>query len=478
MSRPPVSVEHLTLTDRRGDSPVLDNVSMTLHAGTVTALTGGSGCGKTTLMKALLGWLPRTIHHTTGTIHVAGREVLRLKPEVLQRFRRTEVSYVGQDPGSALNPVMPVHTILREGAADPDSIARALTRVGLPQALLPRRPGELSGGQQRRVALARALLRRTPLLIVDEPFAGLDPHARRTVADLLRVLAHEEGVTVLVSGHDLVTLDALADHRIQLGQRTIVLPEADEPLHATYPGPSRLVAQALELRRAGRTVLAGVDLTASPGHVTAVLGESGAGKTTLARILTGLEPTATGSLFVRDREIHVAGRRRDKQTRARIQLVPQNPLSTLNPQRTVGTILERPLVRRGIRSRAARIAAVRAALDAVELPQDLIDRRPDELSGGQRQRVSIARALAFEPDILICDEPTSALDAATAETIMALIVETAARDDIAAIVISHDHELLTRYCTAGIVIHEGALLATGPVPELRAHLGSTASRLL
>ncbi|MFE3054377.1 ABC transporter ATP-binding protein [Nocardia sp. NPDC059239] len=462
MSHPSVNVEELTLLDRRNRLPILHAVSMTLHAGTVTGLTGGSGSGKTTLMRALLGALPATTCHTAGSIHVAGHEVLRLDPGSLRRFRRAEVSFVGQDPGSALNPAMQVQTILTEATADSDSIQQALSQVGLPKALLLRRRDELSGGQQRRVALARALLRRTPILIVDEPFAGLDVHARRIVADLLRELARDDGRTVLVSGHDHATLDALADQRIHLGTHQGAVSKAIGTTRGTDVGRSRFTATGIGLRRAGRTVLKDVAIDAPFGSVTAIFGESGAGKTTLARILTGLEPAATGQLLLRDHEIPVAGHRRDKRTRARIQLVPQNPLSALNPQRTVGQILDRPLVRRGIQDRAA---AIRTALEAVELRPEFADRRPHELSGGQRQRVSIARALAFDPDVLICDEATSALDPATAESIMTLLDQAAVRDDIAVIVIGHDLDLLTRHCTAGIVIHEGALLTAGPVPE-------------
>ncbi|MGW4122470.1 ATP-binding cassette domain-containing protein [Nocardia sp. NPDC004711] len=292
------------------------------------------------------------------------------------------------------------------------------------------------------------------------------------MAGLLHELARDDGRTVLVSGHDHATLDALADQRIHLGTHPRAVSKAAGATRKTDVGRSCFTATGIGLRRAGRTVLKDVAIDAPFGDVTAIFGESGAGKTTLARILSGLEPAATGQLLLRDHEIPVAGHRRDKRTRTRVQLVPQNPLSALNPQRTVGQILDRPLVRRGIQDHATRAAAIRTALEAVDLRPEFADRRPHELSGGQRQRVSIARALAFDPDVLICDEATSALDPATADAIMTLLGATAARDDIAVIVIGHDLDLLTRHCTAGIVIHEGALLAAGPVPELLADPGS------
>ncbi|GAB2551089.1 ABC transporter ATP-binding protein [Nocardia heshunensis] len=469
MSETPVVLDDLTLTDRRTGTPIIDGLSMSLATGTVTALTGGSGSGKTTVMKAMLGWLPDTIGHDGGTLRVAGQQVLGLDAESVRALRRNQICFAGQDPGSALNPTQRVRTLLGEagpgGKAGPgtEAVERALARVGLAPALLNRRPAQLSGGQQRRVALARALLRDTPILIIDEPFAGLDTRARATVSELLRELA-EQGKTVLVSGHDLDTLHALADHHVHLGPRMRTMAAAAGAVEAPST-PNLLTASGIGLDRGGRTVLSGVDFAAPARCLTAVLGESGAGKTTLARILAGLEPTATGCMALHEHTVPLAGRRRDKLTRARIQLVPQNPLSTLNPCRTIAQILERPLARSGIR-RQDRVAAVADALTAVDLDPGLRARRPHELSGGQRQRVAIARALAYRPDVLICDEVTSALDPATAETVMALLARIAADSGIAVIAIGHDLALLGRHCGHGILVHEGIRVATGPVHEL------------
>ncbi|MFE3189827.1 ABC transporter ATP-binding protein [Nocardia sp. NPDC059240] len=463
MSEPPVVLDDLALTDRRTGTPIIDGLSMSLATGTVTALTGGSGSGKTTVMKAMLGWLPDTIGHDRGTLRVASQQVLGLDAADVRALRRNQICFAGQDPGSALNPTQRVRTLLGEAGPDGKSVERVLTRVGLAPALLHRRPAQLSGGQQRRVALARALLRDTPILIIDEPFAGLDTRSRATVSELLRELA-QQGKTILVSGHDLTTLYALTDKHVHLGPRRQATAAVTHTVDESS-SPNLLTASEIGLDRGGRTVLSGVGLAAPGGCLTAVLGESGAGKTTLARILAGLEPTATGSMTLHERPVPLPGRRRDQHTRARIQLVPQNPLSTLNPCRSIGQILERPLTRTGIR-RPDRAAAVTAALHAVELDPGLRARRPHELSGGQRQRVAIARALAYRPDVLICDEVTSALDPVTAETVMALLARIAADSAIAVIVIGHDLELLGRHCRHGILIHEGIRVAAGSVPEL------------
>ncbi|MEU1205307.1 ATP-binding cassette domain-containing protein [Nocardia sp. NPDC005825] len=472
MSTQPVVVEHLTLIDERTGTAVLDDFSATLPAATITGLTGVSGSGKTTLMKALTGWLPSSISRASGSIRVDGAPVFELGSRELRTLRRTRLTFVGQDPGSALNPTMRVRALLAEFAADTTAIHDALARVGLSPELSDRRPTQLSGGQQRRVALARALLRDTMIVVIDEPFAGLDAHARRTVAGLLREIAHEGGKTVLVSGHDLLALESLADQTIHLGGARFTAPATQHRLLPTPPVDSNLLsARGIGVQRSGRSLISDIDLTAPAGRITAILGESGAGKTTLARALAGLEPTTTGTLAVRGRTVSLNGRRRGGAAYTRIQLVPQNPLSTLNPQRTIEQILERPLSRNGVRNRARRAAAVTAALEAVDLSPRLRTRRSPELSGGQRQRVSIARALAGEPDVLICDEVTSALDSATADNVMNLLATVAADTGIAVLAISHDLALLARHCAAGIVVHEGTVAAAGPMPALLGHLG-------
>ncbi|MFJ9367112.1 ABC transporter ATP-binding protein [Nocardia sp. NPDC101769] len=473
MSTELVAVRDLTLIDTRTGTPVLDHVLLTMAAGSVTALTGASGSGKTTLMKAILGWLPPTVRHSSGSLNVAGHDVLTLDPTALRRLRNTRLAFVGQDPGSALNPTMRVSTLLREAARTDGEARRALTRVGLPQDISTQRPSDLSGGQQRRVALARALLRGARIVLVDEPFAGLDATARQEVADALRDLAERDQAAVLVSGHDLVSLDALADERLHLGDRpdsasvgsqSSVL-EIEETT-TEHNHRSGLVATGLGVIRDGRVLLSGAEIAARPGTVTAVLGESGAGKTTLARILAGLESRATGTLHLDGEAVAISVRKRSRASALDVQLIPQNPLSTLNPQRTVGQILERPLHRRAVRTRSARSALVKAALDSVELSDTLIDRRPHELSGGQRQRVAIARALASRPRVLIGDEVTSALDPETAEHVMTLLTMVAAREHIALIVIGHDLDLLSRHCHQGILVHEGTVRAHGALPFL------------
>ncbi|MHA4852681.1 ABC transporter ATP-binding protein [Rhodococcus sp. MSC1_016] len=462
MTDPAVVAEHLTITAAGTATPLLQDGSITLRPGTVTAITGESGSGKTTLLQAIVGYLPPGARRESGSLRVLGHDVLTLEPEPLRRLRRAHLAFVGQDPGSALNPTMRVSALLREVAAtrDPDEPARVLERVQLPASVLHRRPGALSGGQQRRVALARALIRGVDVLLVDEPFAGLDGRVRHGVADVLRRLA-DTGVAVAVSGHDTTILHELADHTVHLGVPVTTRVHTTATTAETPRGSAVLSASGLGLVRGGRTVLAGVNLSVHPGEATAVLGESGAGKTTLARVLAGLEPAATGTMRLHDAPLRLPIARRPRSLRGRIQLIPQNPLSTLNPAHTVGHTLARPLRRRGVRGRAHLDSTVTALLATVGLTGAFTTRYPSELSGGQRQRISIARALAAEPDVLICDEVTSALDAATAQSVMDVLRGTMHERHTSLIVITHDLELAARYCRDVLVIDDGRVVESG-----------------
>ncbi|WP_067653083.1 ABC transporter ATP-binding protein [Nocardia harenae] len=437
-----------------------------MEPGTVTALTGPSGSGKTTLMRLLLGQRPpgATVE---GALTVAGHDVLALDPAALRRFRRTAVAYVAQDPGSALNPLLRVRTLLAEVAADRASIPETLRLVGLDETFLSRRSGTLSGGQQRRVALARALVRRTGVLVLDEPFAGLHGALRTEIAALVQRIARERGVAVLLSGHDTATVHGIADQVIELGSAPAVstaVPPDEGPT-----GDIVLRATGLTARADGVQILTDVDLELAAGSALAVVGASGAGKTTLARVLAGLHTDAGGTL-----ELH--GERTPLGPRG-IQLVTQNPRSALNPRRTVAQTIGRPLRRVARVPRADLPRRITDLLTAVDLPADLAPRRPHELSGGQRQRVALARALAAEPAVLICDEITTALDHATATAVLTLLAHLRTRGTTL-LVISHDIPLVATFCPYTLVLDQGKVVEYGRTRDLRTAPQTAATRAL
>ncbi|MFC5183672.1 ABC transporter ATP-binding protein [Actinomadura harenae] len=485
---------------RLPEGPVLlPATTARIHAGRITALTGASGSGKTTLLRALVGDLPPGAA-ATGTIEVLGRTPHLLPAGELRRLRRTAVAYVGQDPGSALNPRMTARRLVAELATDPSrgQTLRLLAECSLPadSGIADRRPTALSGGQQRRVALARALARDPEILLLDEPTAGLDATARDDIARLLRHLATGRNLAVVIATHDPHLVETCADHTIDLtrtrtrADRGVPTPRAasDRPTPA-YTRPTKvdvrpgtvdtsgppagdgLAALGIDAFFQGRhrrrhPALSGVAFHAAPGSATAITGPSGSGKTTLLRVLAGLHPAHTGHLTLDGRPLAAHVRRRTREQQRRIQLVPQNPMAALNPRHTVAQQLTRPLRLHTDLPRSARADRIAELLDQVGLPAGHASRRPGELSGGQRQRVSIARALAAGPDILLCDEVTSALDTDTAADIMDLLTHLRAEHRTALVVVSHDHHLAARHTDTVHILGSGHITNTGPTASL------------
>lgn len=474
-----VEVRDLTVAAPGGNN-ILNRLDLTAETGGIVALVGPSGTGKTTLLRILTGALPDGFTRQRGTVRVLERAVLDLAPPALRQLRATAISYVGQDPASRLNPRMRVRQLLTEVATEhgTDACRRILAEVHLPatEDLLKRRPDELSGGQARRVALARALISRPRLLLLDEPTAGLDHALRDNIAQLLRDLATTRGMTVVVACHDLNLAGQIADTIVELAGP----PAAGAGAAPASPRPARLsrwdttpsapgspTPKPLLLRVGDLWASAGehrilhhADLDVPAGAAVAVTGASGAGKTTLARVVAGLHHQAGGTVAFDGQPLHLRVARRTREQRRRIQLVPQDPLGSLNPTRTVAQTLARPL---RLHRRAPRhdiMHRVTGLLDQVNLAPSLADRYPHELSGGQRQRVAIARALATEPDLLICDEITSALDPDTAESLLRLLSRLRGHRGLGVLLISHDVELVARHCDTVAVMVDGRLTGT------------------
>ncbi|MFF0091566.1 ABC transporter ATP-binding protein [Streptomyces canus] len=458
---------------------LLDRADLELAPGRVTAVVGPSGCGKTTLLRAVAGALPPGTERTAGTVTVLGQDPLSLPAPALRTLRRHRLAYVGQDPGSGLNPRMSVRRLIAEVAVDGsrEAIHAQLAEVRLPVdgGLPDRRIGGLSGGQQRRVALARALARRPAVLLLDEPTAGLDPALRDEIADLLRHLAENHRIAIALSCHDADLIARLADDVVDLtGPR----PKAAAPGPRATDGPARTPSDAPPVLTAsgvhaahshrGRRVpvLHGVDLTIAAGSSLGVVGASGSGKTTLLRALVGLHRPTAGAVVLDGARLAPVAHRRSREQRRRLQLVPQDPLGTLNPSRTVGAALHRPLLLHRRTGRAEAPARVLELLGQVGLPAAAADRYPHELSGGQRQRVAIARALAADPDVLFCDEVTSALDADTAVAVMDLLTELRDRRGLSLVLVSHDLSLVADRTDSLVVMSEGQVVESGPTARL------------
>ncbi|MDX2602623.1 ATP-binding cassette domain-containing protein [Streptomyces caniscabiei] len=492
---------------------VLHDAALTLRPGQLLALTGPSGSGKTTLLRALTGLLPPGTTRTAGRVEVFGQDVFALSERELRALRRERLAYVGQDPGSGLNPRMRVRSLLRELSGDrtPEAVRALLAEVRLPDddgRLAARRPAALSGGQQRRVTLARALARRPRILLLDEPAAGLHPELRDDIGELLLHLAREHQLAIALSCHDRELVERIADEVVDLTApyprplrgagncatsphepapaRTTELPELSGARGSKGHSPWRtgrvgaagatpstapvLAVDDLRVtfarRRSAAPALDGVALRVAPGAATGIVGASGSGKTTLVRAVVGLQPITAGTISLDGVPLSTGLRGRSREERRRIQLVTQNPLGALNPSRTVGAAIGRPM-RLHRRCPTGEVPArVTDLLEQVGLLPSYADRYPHELSGGQRQRVAIARALAADPDVLICDEVTSALDSTTAEAIMDLLVRLREERGTALVLISHDLPLIADRTDTVTVLDAGRAVESGRTADI------------
>ncbi|AFM06985.1 ABC transporter ATP-binding protein [Corynebacterium pseudotuberculosis] len=456
-----------------GAIELVPTTAVQAQAGSITALIGPSGCGKTTLLLALIGEVPAG-STVTGKLSVCGVDPISLSAAELARFRREQVAFVGQDPGAELPPLMTVHTMLTELAPTAD-VPGLLHSVGLTVDTAAKRLHQLSGGQQRRVALARALSRNPRVIALDEPFAGLDPVTAKTIASLLRSVA-DSGVAIIITGHRLGVFPDLLDAHVCVGdtdadnaelaadqgrkpQATLGTQGAaadNEPLGEE----TALCMQASGLSYAtdeGTPLFSDLSFAVVPGRILAIMGASGSGKSTLLRCLAGSNLQGVGVV-----ECHGARREASMpwpRTHAKkLQIIPQDPASTLNPKMRVIDAVARAvrdahtqkrwLKKIGKRRTIGRQEAVRQALELLErvgISKELAYRLPSRLSGGQRQRVAIARALATQPIVLLCDEITSALDPESAARVMAVLHDLC-RSGIGVIFVTHDQELVEEHC--------------------------------
>ncbi|MEU7563423.1 ABC transporter ATP-binding protein [Streptomyces eurythermus] len=490
-------VEVTDLTVEFGALRAVDGLSFSLAEGAALALVGESGSGKSTVAGALLGLHRGTGARVGGSVRVAGTDVQAASDEELRRLRGAKAAMVFQDPLSSLDPyyaigdqiaeVYRVHARVTRRAARARAV-EVLDRVGIPDA--PRRarsrPHEFSGGMRQRALIAMALAGEPDLLIADEPTTALDVTVQAQILDLVHALRTETGMGLLLVTHDVGVAAESADdilvmrhgRAVERGPVGAVLAAPAEPYtrelldavprvdarRTASPATGEVVLEATGVRREfgrGRRAFAAVDdvsVTVRRGETLGVVGESGSGKTTLGRMLVGLlEPTAG--------EIRYEGRPHTGVNPA-VQMVFQDPVSSLNPRRSVGESIADPLRARGERDEERVRGRVSDLLERVGLDRAHYDRYPHEFSGGQRQRVGIARALAAEPRVLVCDEPVSALDVTTQAQVVALLGELQRELGLALVFIAHDLAVVRQVSDRVAVMRRGRLVEYGPADEV------------
>ena len=509
MTTPLLSVESVSVAYRENDTTarVTHEVSFTIAPGEVVALVGESGSGKTTTAQAVIGLLPENGHIETGAIRLNGEDISRWSGKRLDAIRGSQISLIPQDPTSSLNPVKTIGAqvgeILRiHGERDNKAIAarvvELLARVGLsdPELRAKQYPHELSGGMKQRVLIAIAIALRPQLIIADEPTSALDVTVQRRILDLIDDLRYENGTAALLVTHDLGVAADRADRivvlqggRIQETGETAALLAAPRSPYAqrlladapslsanTFRAPPAAGSDAVVVdslvhefvtdgRKAFRAV-DGVSFTVRTGTTHAIVGESGSGKTTTVRDIVGFGRPSAGAIRIEGTDIASLKGEALRKFRQTIQLVYQNPFSSLDPRQTVFSIVEEPLINFGEKNAAVRREKVNALLERVGLPEALRARRPRALSGGQRQRVAIARALILDPKVLALDEAVSALDVTVQAQILKLLDELQRERGLTYLFVSHDLAVVRQISDTVSVLHNGRQVEAGRVEDV------------
>jgi peptide/nickel transport system ATP-binding protein len=491
-----VEVENLSVTfGAAGGHAVVRGVSLTIAAGECVAMVGESGSGKSVIARSLLGLAGSNATVTADRMMITGRDVTPFGVNDWRAVRGSQVGLVLQDALVSLDPLRRIGTEIAEavrlsgGHPDiADRVVELLTDVGVPEpeARRTQYPHQLSGGLRQRALIASALAGDPRLLIADEPTTALDVVVQ---AQILRLLARitATGRGLLLISHDLAVVAELADRVLVLRDGEVV--EAgltrqviDEPAHAytrqlidsvpratdrdVQPGGAVVlraesVTKTYQTRR--RRALDDVSFVLRAGESLGVVGESGAGKTTLARVIMGLLSPDSGRVLLDEQDWSAGPERARRRRRNGIQLVQQDPYAAFDPRFTVAQIVAEALPALGRRALRERVIDL---LRAVELGPEFVRRRPHQLSGGQRQRIAIARALAPGPHVLVCDEPVSALDVSVQARVLDLLDTLRRETGIALVFITHDLAVVRLIADQVMIMKDGRVVERGPTGEV------------
>jgi len=460
---------------------------------------------------AVMGLLPQGVEPVEGSITFDGREILGLSEKEMLKLRGSRISMIFQEPLSALNPLMRVgaqiaevfeaHGVLK----GPERRARALELLGEvgipdPQSAIRAYPFQLSGGQRQRVMIAMALALEPDILIADEPTTALDVTTQAQILELIENLRKTHGMGVIFITHDFGVVADIADRVIVMQTGEIVeAGTADEVLlNPQHPYTRALIDAIPRLTRRDMPVaetrepiltVEGLDKTFSTGSGTlfgkrrvvkavqdvsfqlyagetiGIVGESGSGKSTVGRCIVRLLDPDGGRVMVDGADIaHMSGAALRDQRR-KLQMIFQDPFSSLNPRARVSRILTEGLIAYGT-PKAQALERAHELLDLVGLDVSAINRFPHEFSGGQRQRIGIARALALDPKIIIADEAVSALDVSIQAQVLDLLADLKTRLDLSMLFITHDLRVAARICDRIIVMQKGRIVEAGPAGKV------------
>ena len=481
--------------------PIVHSLSMTLKRGEVIGLIGESGAGKSTFGLCALGYTKPGCRIVSGSIKLDGEELVGQPESALREIRGNKVAYVAQSAAASFNPA---HTLLEQFSEAPvqhgkmKSSEAAIRGKELykqldlpePDTIGERYPHQVSGGQLQRAMTAMALGSNPDIIIFDEPTTALDVTTQIEVLSAIKEAVKSRNVAAIYITHDLAVVAQMADRIMVLRYGNLVeVGNAREMLANPKEDYTRRLLAVRSLRDdridddkdnvilevenvtarypgANIDVLSNISVKLNKGKTVAVVGESGSGKSTLARVITGLLPPSSGTVSFRGQVLPPSLKEKSKDNLRSIQMIYQMADVAMNPRQRIREIVGRPVeFYRGITGEENE-ARVLELMKQIEIPESFLDRFPGQLSGGEKQRICIARALAAEPELIICDEVTSALDQLVAEGILDLLQNLQNELKVSYLFITHDLATVKAIADEIVVMYQGGIIEQGPKKQI------------
>lgn len=494
-NRPILEIRDLIISTegRKATRQLVKSVSLSLAAGEVLGLIGESGAGKSTIGLAAMGYARDGMRISSGEVLFKGTDLLKLSERKRRQFRGKRIAYVAQSAAAAFNPAHKLidqyteaavaHGVSDVATAEKEAI-ELYRELGLPEpeTFGQRYPHQVSGGQLQRAMVAASMACHPDILVFDEPTTALDVTTQIEVLTAIRRTIRNHHTAAIYITHDLAVVAQIADRIMVLRSGELVEEGKTEQLleqpkqeytrqllsvrnlHKDDTGSGEVVLSVDSVSaeyKPGVPVLQDISVQVERGRTVALVGESGSGKSTLARVVTGLLPPVKGGIKLHDAPLSATLKSRDKDTLRRLQMIYQLPDTSLNPRQRVREIIGRPLqFYLGLKGQEME-RRLKELMAMTELEEYFLDRFPHELSGGQKQRVGIARALAAEPDLIICDEVTSALDQLVGEQILNLLLKLQKEIGMSYLFITHDLGTVDAIADEVVVMRKGKVVEQG-----------------
>ena len=487
----------------------VNDISFDIIKGETLAIVGESGSGKSVTARTIMKMLPK--NSSVGSnlkVSFKGSDISNFSQEQMRQIRGDTITMIFQEPLTSLNPLHKIGSQIIEVLQEHNQISKSeakkkalelLKEVQIPQPeeRLNQYPHQLSGGQRQRIMIAMAIANRPDLLIADEPTTALDITIQSQILKLLKELQKKYGMAIMLITHDLTVVRKTSDRICVMRYGKIVErgnteevftnPQHEYTKHLINSEPSGepdpfdetkkdLIIEGqkctvkfilkkgnfLSQKKSELIAVNNVDIKTRYGETIGIVGESGSGKSTLGMSLIKLQEINSGKIFFKNQEIQNYNTQKMKELRQHLQIVFQDPFSSLNPRHTVKQIIGEGLeINRKDLSKEEKENLVKKTLNEVNLDESTLHRFPHEFSGGQRQRIAIARAIIMNPEFILLDEPTSALDLSIQAQIIDLLRSLRRNHNLSYIFISHNLKVIRSLCHYTLVMKDGKVIEEG-----------------